>query len=174
MIRKAVITSQVLSGLRTRYSPRSRIGQGLISVAPWLNIVLLIVFFAMAESKVLLTPGVVVQLPEMPFRDGTPAGLTAVVLSIRQPGGGREELIVFDDERFPVKSPERLQRLRETLATKARNKAGAPLVLLADERVNHGTIVTMINMAREAGIHEVNIAAREPPPAPIQDDAANR
>lgn len=174
MIRKTVITSHVLSGLRTRYAPRSRIGHGLISVAPWINIVLLVIFFAMVESRTLLMPGVVVRLPEMPFRDGTPPGMTAVGLSIGQPGGGRDELIIFEDERFPVKSPEKMQRLREKWTERAHRRVGVPLVLLADERMDHGTVVRIVNMAREAGFREVNIAARESGQAPVQGDATNR
>ena len=174
MIRKAVISSQVLSGLRTRYAPRSRIGQGLISVAPWLNLVLLLVFFAMVESKTLLVPGAVVRLPKMPFRDGTPPGMTAVALSIGQPGGSREEVIIFDDERFQVKSAEQMRRLRETLADRVRRHGDVPLVLLADERMNHGTVVKIMDMAREAGVREVNIAAREAGPASVQNVATNQ
>ena len=173
MIRKAVVSSQALSGLRTRYAPRSRIGQGLISVAPWLNIVLLLVFFAMVESRSLLVPGVVVRLPELPFRDGTPPGMTAVALSIGQPGGGREDLIIFNDERFPLNSPKQMQLLREAFTERARQQTGVPLVLLADERMSHGTVMRIVNMAREAGFREVNIAARESGQAPVQDDATN-
>jgi hypothetical protein len=106
----------------------------------------------------------------MPFRDGTPSGMAAVALSIRQPGGGREELIIFDDERYPVKSPERMQRLGEAMAEGAGRKAGVPLVLMADQRISHGTITRIVNMARAAGFHEVNIAAREPAPVFIRDD----
>jgi biopolymer transport protein ExbD len=174
MIRKAVISSQVLSGLRMRYSPRSRIGQGVISLAPWLNLVLLIVFFFIVYSNVVLQPGVVVRLPEAPFTDGSPPGITAVVLSLATPGGSREEIVVFEDERFVLANPKQATRLRDTLAARTRSKPGAPLVLLIDERVSHGTVVTLMNMAREAGAKEVAVSLRPPATAAGHDNGKNR
>ena len=63
-----------------------------------------------------------------------------------------------------------LVRLGEAMAEGAGRKAGVPLVLMADQRVSHGTITRIVNMARAAGFHEVNIAAREPAPVFIRDD----
>ena len=101
MLRKTAISSYALSGLRTRYFPRFRVGQGLLSVAPWLNLGLLILFFLTLDSKFLLQPGVVIRLPQAPFRDGLHPTLTAVVLSVESGvGGAHEEIVFFDDERF--------------------------------------------------------------------------
>src|ERR1039458_111963 len=88
------------TGLRTRYLPRSRIGQGLISVAPWVNLALLMFCFLLLNSKLVLQPGVVINLPRAPFREGTGSEMVAAVLSV--PGttrGPREEFIWFNDQR---------------------------------------------------------------------------
>jgi biopolymer transport protein ExbD len=175
MIRKAVITSQALTGLRTRYHPKSRIGQGVISLAPWLNLVLLILFFMIIDSKVVLQPGVVMRLPEAPFADGTPPGMTAVVLEIGSPAGGaREEIVIFNDERFQMKSPDWVQRFRDAVSAQSQSHAGVPLILYVDSRVSHGTVLALVNIAREAGVRDVNLATREPAPPAGKADAKTR
>ena len=161
MIRKAVIHSQVLSGLRTRYTPRSRIGQGVISLAPWLNLVLLIAFFLLLDSKVVLQPGVDLRLPEAPFTDGSPSGLPVVVLSISSPAGPREEIVVFDDERFLVADRSQMERFRERVAARAAGPSALPLVIHADSRVSHGTVLGLVNTARDAGVREISISVRD-------------
>jgi biopolymer transport protein ExbD len=160
MIRKAVITGQVRSGLRTRYFPKSRIGHGLISLAPWLNLVLLLIFFLLIDSKIVLQPGVDIKLPEAPFKDGSVPGMPLVVLSIGPGGGPREEVIVFDDQRFLPRVETQMQRLREILGKRARALTGVPLVIHADARVSHGTVLDLVRIAREAGVPEVNFASR--------------
>ncbi len=83
-------------GLRTRYTPQSRLGQGLISVAPWVNVVLLLIMFALLDRKFVLQPGFRIELPAGPFEDGLSSALGAVVLSV--PGaepGAREDVVLL-------------------------------------------------------------------------------
>ena len=162
MIRRTAISSQVLSGLRTRYFPKSRIGQGLISMAPWLNIVLLIVFFAILDARFVLQPGVVIQLPEAPFTEGLRSGLTAVVLSLETGVPGvREEAVVFDDARFQVSSASQMRRLKQALTAGSYEHPAWGLVILADRHVPLDTVIRLMDMAREAGIKTVNLGTRE-------------
>jgi biopolymer transport protein ExbD len=114
------------SGLRTKYVPRSRIGQGLISVAPWVDVVLLIVFFLLVGSRVVLQPGVVVALPEGPFTEGTRPGLIAVVLSVGGEGGRREEIVFFDDERFRMGDVRQLMHMATDAGMRRVNLAEKP------------------------------------------------
>ena len=158
-----MVSGQTAQGLRTRFFPKSRIGQGVISLAPWLNLVLLLVFFLLLEHKFVLQPGVVIRLPKAPFTDGTPAGMTAVILSVESGGGAREEIVIFDDERFMARKPERMNALRESIeaAVRKHNRAAERLIILADEQVRHGTVSALVSMAQDAGVKEVNIAARD-------------
>jgi biopolymer transport protein ExbD len=162
MLRKTAISSFALSGLRTRYFPRFRVGQGLLSVAPWLNLVLLILFFLLLDSKFVLQPGVVVRLPEAPFRGGLHPTLTAVVLSVESGAtGARDEIVFFDDERFLARNDQQMERLRSAFVGKAVRSPEATLVLQADVSVRHGTVMRILTMARETGIKEVDLATRE-------------
>jgi len=162
MIRKTIVSSQALSGLRTRYFPKSRIGQGLVSMAPWLNIVLLLIFFAILDARFVLQPGVVIQLPEAPFAEGLRSGLTAVVLSLETGVPGvREEAVIFDDARFQVSNASQMKRLKQALTAGAYQHPSWGLVILADRHAQVDTVIRLMDMAREAGIKTVNLGTRE-------------
>ena len=159
MLRKQRNSLLTVGGLRMKFTPRARVGQGLLSIAPWVNIVLLAAFFMLLNSKFILQPGVTVQLPAGPFRDGAVPEMVAVVLSV--PGserGGREELVFFDDERFLVKNPEQVRQLKRALDAKRRERPDACLVIQSDARVAHGTVMSLVEMAREVGIGRINLA----------------
>ena len=149
-------------GLRTRYSPKSRIGQGLVSAAPWINVLLLIVLFALIESRLALQPGVVVDLPRAPFHEGTPAsGPVAVILSVSgiQPGT-RENVVFFDDERFLMSNARQMENLKKAMAERMRRQSDATLIIQSDRRVPHGSVVAIVNLAMDAGALRVNMATR--------------
>lgn len=148
------------SGLRTRFAPRSRIGQGLVSVAPWVDTVLLALFFVFLNGRVLLQPGIVVELPETPFREGLRPGGVVVVFSVAgaEPGR-REEIVFFDDDRYLAGSEEQMRKLKHAFSRQVHARSDATLVIKADRHVRHGTVVAVMNMALEVGIARVNIAA---------------
>jgi len=159
--RNAEAQSPRRMGLRTRFFPRSRISQGLIGVAPWVNIILLLFLFHLVGSRMVLQPGVVVSLPEAPFTDGTRPGLMAVILPVgSERAGSGEEMIFFDDERFRVSDAGQMDRLKLAFSRAARSRPGASLILQADQRIRHGTVVLVMNMALEVGISRINIAER--------------
>jgi biopolymer transport protein ExbD len=153
-----------ITGLRTRYFPKSRIGHGLVSVAPWLDILLLLFFFVLLESKFLLHPGLMVELPESEFVDGSRPGLIAVVLSTGAEGDvRRQEVLFFDDERYVLHDKGEMDRFRDALAGKVEANPGIDLILEADRRVKHGTVVELMNMALKVGIDHVNVGERPEP-----------
>lgn len=153
---------QIHGGLRTRYVPRARIGRGLLGLAPWLDVVLLALFFALTGQTIRLQPGVVVQLPHGAFREGTIDELVAVVLSIRDPATGRtEDIVFFDDVRYRLRSADQVERFRQALRARARKQSVA-LVVQADRDVRHGTMADIMDMALDAGIERVNIGTRPP------------
>jgi len=162
MKRRETSSTGTVSGLRTRYRPRTRIGQGVVAMAPWVDIVLVVVLFAILDSKLVLQPGVVVELPKAPFTGGTQLGLVAVIMSVGSgEPGKRDEIVYFDDERYMAGSEEQLRDLREAMTGRARRRPGSSLVIQADKNVQHGTIVDIMNKALEAGFKDVNIGTRQ-------------
>jgi biopolymer transport protein ExbD len=53
-----------------------------------------------------------------------------------------------------------MEHLKQALAARAAHLENPGLVIEADQRVPHGTVVDLMSMAREAGIHRVNVAVR--------------
>ena len=159
MIQRERVGVLAASGLRTRFLPKSRLNRGLVGAGPWVDIVLLIIFFLLVDSKVVLQPGVRVSLPRAPFREGSPFGMTAVVLSVggTESGPGRE-IVFFDDERFLVSDAEQMRGLRSAFSARSRKYKESNLIIQADKRVRHGTVVSIMNMALEAGVEQVTMA----------------
>lgn len=163
MIRRAVPTGWAASELRTRYFPKSRLGQGLISMAPWINLLLLILFLLLLDSRLSLQPGIVVDLPRAPFAAGVRPELVAVVFALDTgKAAAREEIIFFDDERFAVRDEVQMAKLRRQLQREYRAHPGTCLTVQADAEVRHGTVVRLCDMARDIGVPTVNIATRTP------------
>jgi biopolymer transport protein ExbD len=130
-------------------------------MAPWLDVLLLAAFFVGVHSRVVLQPGVVLDLPEMPFRGGSPYGLMAVVLSVEAgEGSGMEEIVFFDDERFRLSNSSHLVKLEQAFAASVRAHQEADLIIQIDRRVPHGTVMTIVDTARKVGIKRVNVAVR--------------
>jgi biopolymer transport protein ExbD len=150
-----------VSGLRTRFSPKNRVGQGVVGMAPWLDIMLLFLLFALLQNQIVLQPGAIVHLPRAAFADGSRPAMSLVALSVAGDDGNRHEIVFFDDARYPVAEPRFRQALREAVARQARLHSQGDLAILADREMSHGTLVLLYDMAREAGIARVNVAARE-------------
>ena len=162
MMPKDKFSSLTASGLRTRFFPKSRLGHGLISVAPWINVVLLIFFFLMIDRKFLLEPGILVNLPKVSIDQGSSYGMTAVVLSLKGAGRDeRDEIVFFDDVRYRLQIEDQRKRLQRAFSSKVKEGREVTLILQADRNVSHGTVVDLMNMALAAGVDRVNIAAKQ-------------
>lgn len=155
-------------GLRTRYVPRTPLCRSLVVAAPWLNVIILLGAFAAIQSRVVLRPGIVMQLPETTMADGSGPGVTAVITSHKTGGGegGRIEMVFFDDEPFAVQNAAQMAELGKRFQKKARENPDAPLVIEADLHVGYGTIVAVCDMARSAGFPVANLAQRVVEAAP--------
>ncbi len=154
------LTSPTAIILRTRYFPKSRIGQGLISLAPWFSVILLLMMFLVVGSQVLVQPGVVLQLPSAPFTDGFHSRWLVVVMSAPASGGRRDEVVFFDDRRFVAGDPRDMVLLRRAFDEKRARQADPSMVIQADQSVDFGTVMQIVNIAREAGVKRVNQAVR--------------
>ena len=99
------------------------------------------------KGTFVLQPGVVIQLPESPFTDGVSYG--SIIVTISQEG-----MMFFNDERTT------LGGLASAFSQAAHEDEGATLLIEADRRVSHGTIVEIYNMALAAGIREVALGTR--------------
>lgn len=150
------------TGLRTRYRPRVRLARGFVSVAPWLDVLLLLILYVLLSYQQVIQPGVIVEMPSAPFEEGSRAAMIAVVISVPSTTGGRpEELIFFDDERFRVRVEADQERLRHAVRARIRQHPDADLVIQSDRSVRHGTVMDLMGTAYASGVARVNLATRE-------------
>ena len=106
---------------------------------------LLVLAFFLAVSPFIMQPGINIKLPSSPFTGGAQFG--SMVLSITRGGW-----FYFNDERLDA------ARLAEAFEAAVIEHPGAPLIIEADERVPHGSVIAAWNAALGAGISEVSIA----------------
>ena len=149
-------------GLRMRFRPRNRIANTFLQVVPWMNFVVVLALFFALSNRLTLQPGVVFELPRAPFQEGIHQGVTLVMLRAQR-AEGDETLVFFDDVRYQLGLAEQHERLRTDLAQAAARPNGQQMLLLADRRVPHGDVITVVNLARSAGIRRVNASIRPEP-----------
>ena len=149
-------------GLRTRFKPRARLSQGYLSMAPWVDIILLFVLLVLCLEGFVLRAGVVIQLPVAEFRDGVPIRGEAVVVVVRPDvdQGTLQEIIFFRDQ--PYKPETDLMRLKGAFEKVVKDGQEGVLTIEADSAVTQGTLVRIWDAARNAGIATVNVATRTP------------
>lgn len=164
----------VSDDLRTRYRPPCRINHLFFTVAPWIDAALLAVAVAVLLGMRAVIPGVVVDLPTAPFREGSEAGAIFVVnplpesASIELPSQNRKNgagslisvMVFFNDDRFNLTSPEQRLRLGNAVTAFLERAGEQDALLYIDRRVNHGDVLHLVSLLREMGIRRANLVAR--------------
>jgi biopolymer transport protein ExbD len=148
-----------LSRMRTRYAARFTPGGGVLGMAPWLDLVLVFIFYLLLETRVTLHPGIVVELPQAPFADGVQTGDVALLTMERGVDGILREVAYVDELRYVLASDH--EALAKALVT-LRGEASKAMMLYADRRVPHASVAGMLELARLAGFEEVGLATRMP------------
>jgi biopolymer transport protein ExbD len=160
MVREVNSTNSRLVGLRTKYFPKNRIGHSLVSAAPWLDVIFLVICFVMLESSFVLQQGVVINLPTSSFVSTVSSDMILVVRSVDGGESGIKEIIFFDDERFLVDNENRMIDLKASFVEHVVRHKESAMLIYADRGVKQGTLVNIFNMVRDAGVVRVNIASR--------------
>lgn len=153
--------SKMVRRHRTVYRFGGAWSHALLSMVPWINVVVIVVMLLLVNHRTVISPGVVFDLPRATFREGMYVGLTALMITVaRDTPGGEETLIFFDDDRYSTQDSDQMtvftERVQSRLALGARNE----LLLLADKRVPHGDVVRFVSAVRKAGVQRVNVAEK--------------
>ena len=138
-----------LPHLRRRFPVRHRLDASPTCAVALLNVGLLLLMFFLLNDGFVLQPGVSIDLPTAPFRNGAP--FDSVVLTVTQEG-----LLFLDDERTAMTG------LQAELESARHRKPGAALLVEADGRVRNSVLMDIYNLAVSAGFTKVEMAARVP------------
>jgi len=146
--------------LRTRFVPKSRIRSGLASISPWLDLVLILFFFIFAEGRIVMHPGVIINLPVAAIEEGVASGMIAVVLALDNPNGA-SEVVFFDDEPYVASDEKRMSELKVAFKEYSISHDETALTIYSDVKIAHGTISKIVQIARDIGLEHVNMGIRE-------------
>jgi biopolymer transport protein ExbD len=153
--------SKMVRRHRTVYRFGGAWAHALLSMVPWANGVIIVVMVLMVNHRMVISPGVVFDLPRATFREGMYVGLTALMITVaRDTPGGEETLIFFDDDRYSTQDAEQMAALTERVQSRVALVARKELLLLADKRVPHGDVVRFVNAVRQAGVQRVSVAEK--------------
>ncbi len=148
------------SDLRMKYRPRMRMGVGLVSFAPWLDVLLVVALFWASSRVITMAPGMMLDLPEAPFEAGSLVRHVLLVFAAR-PGGRSGDTAFFQDEQYDLSRADRRAALAVALQHLGGDE-GAVLTVFADRGAQHGTVSELLAAARSAGIAHVNLATGIP------------
>lgn len=135
--------------------------QALLASVPWIDALIVVVLLLAVNQRMVVSPGVLFDLPRAQLREGMHAGLTALMISVaRDLPGADETLVFFDDDRYLIRDAEQMSVLSERVKSRVALGVRRDMLLLADKRVPHGDVVRFVNAVREAGVQRVNVAEK--------------
>lgn len=114
-------------------------------LAALIDLGLLVPLFLFVAQSFVVQPAVTLELPRVPFSEGVSPRSLVVTIS-------RENMVFFNDERTT------LDGLPLAFRDQVFKDPSVVLVVAADERVPYSTLMTVYNMAREAGVQKVALA----------------
>ena len=136
-----------------RFPHSTKIFRGQLDVAPFVSVLFLLVIFLLLQSSLIVTPGVVVRLPEAADLPGSEK--PSLMVAVDQNGSFYFENQICDEARLKERLRLAVSKSREPLA----------LVVRLDQDAKAGAWLRLGVIARDAGIREMVQAAR-PPLAP--------
>ncbi len=133
------------------FSPERRRPTLLLDLTPLIDVVfLLLIFFMVSTTFVQDAAGLKIDLPRSDNRDLIEASDD---VSVRL---GADGSVFVDDEGMT------LETLRERLSSAARRDPETMVVLEADQAVDHGRVVEVLDLARDLGLTRFAIATEAP------------
>jgi hypothetical protein len=133
-------------------------GSTLLAAVPWVNAVILLVVMAV-HGQLTVTPASRLICLARRLREGRGISDRALIVVSRDTSAAKKTLIFFDDDRYVSRmrtDGDAVERLRNRMAV-GRSRE---LLLLADKRVPTVKVVRFVNVAREAGMRQINVAEK--------------
>lgn len=120
----------------------------VIEIAPLIDVVFLLLLFFMVTTQFISLPGLKVTLPGI--KPGSTVTATAKI----------EVQVTASGDIYVAGNPVSLADLPAALKKNAPDPASAVIVLMADEKVSHGRVVSIMDVIRRQGLKRVVLAAR--------------
>lgn len=133
--------------LRPVFRMRSQPRSGLIEIAPWVDVVLLLVLVFIAHTAVIRKPGIKISMPAA-------LATAAVPYDARVLTALRDGTFFFADQRMDQ------GQLADFLREGAEQDRSATLLIEADDELSHQAVMNIYNLAVESGWATIVLATR--------------
>ncbi|NLD38404.1 MAG: biopolymer transporter ExbD [Desulfatiglans sp.] len=120
-----------------------------IGIAPLVDIVFLLLIFFMVTSHYDIAAGVQIKLPKITKKAADPDAENRVIITV-----DKDAAIYIEGEKIDISA------LEQRLTKEIKERGVLDLVLQADVDVSHGNVVKIMDIAKNAGINSIVIAAR--------------
>lgn len=149
--------------LRAHYHPAGRFSHVALSVAPWFDVLLLLVAFLAFHRATALVPSETVSLPEAGFAAGARSSLVLVARALPAPRAGAplSAEVFLDGVAYDLASPGRADDLRADLAAAAARTAETGALVYMDGTLSHGDAVRLSGLLREAGLSRASFVTQQ-------------
>ena len=146
--------------LRTRYVPRAKIRPFYLQMAPWLDLLFILFFLVLSQSRLVLRPGVVIALPEYEGV-GIQGGEIAVLApAVRR--GQSSPTLYFADSLYVLGDQERVEALEQAFRRSREVDLSGMLTLYADQDISQRYVMQIMDMAARAGFDQINLGTAPP------------
>ena len=149
--------------LRAHYRPAGRFSHVALSVAPWFDVLLLLVAFLAFHRATALVPAETVSLPAADFAAGARSSLVLVARALpsARAGAPLAAEVFLDGVAYDLAAPGRADDLRAALAAAAARTAETGALVYMDERISHGDAVRLSGLLREAGLERASFVTQQ-------------
>ncbi len=130
-----------------KFKRRRKIEKGRLDITPLVDVIFLLLIFFMLSSSFIFQPGIDVSLPKVEQSVANKEENMVVTLT-------KENQIFYNNERTTLEGLSRRMR-----ATARKNPQGV-LIIKADTDARHGSVVEIMNIARQSGIDNMAIATQ--------------
>ncbi len=120
-----------------------------ISIAPLVDIVFLLLIFFMVTSHYDIAAGVQIKLPKVTQKTANPDAENRIFVIVDKAAN-----VYIDGKKIGMKA------LKKRLREEVKKRGMLHLILQADADVRHGKVVEIMDIAKNAGINSIIIAAR--------------
>jgi biopolymer transport protein ExbD len=142
-----------------KFKRNVEIVKGRPDLTALVNVILLLVFFFLVSSVFVQQPGIKIDYAQSKVIGTLP--FKSLVVMITAP-----DEVFFQDTKLT------LAEFRQRLAEEAKKSGDQQLVIKADRRVPHGTVIEVMDMAFHCNLRAVNLATRPELSAPPAQGAS--
>jgi len=149
-------------GMRLRFRPKARLNHALLSLIPWINVLILAFAVVVTLGSHLVIPGMPITLAKVPFQDGFKTDLVLLVVAEATSRNNHEQKVqvFFQDECYKLSDAQQRERFCAVIATALESRQDKDALLYVDASVEQAGLARVMDVLRETEMGRVNVVGR--------------